>query len=101
MNSQRMTDSNDGSNAVTVHTSKHSQVPDRERDRELEGLRGVKKMSKKISSSFPGRKYKLKIALHLVLITTYNHIFFKNGKNKNKKCNRTHTLTYLQLVSGF
>lgn len=35
MNSQRMTDSNDGSNAVTVHTLKHSQVPDGERDWEV------------------------------------------------------------------
>lgn len=34
MNSQRMTDSSDDSNAVTVHISKHSQVPDREQGQE-------------------------------------------------------------------
>lgn len=46
MNSQRKTDSSDDSNAVTVHISKHSQVPDRERGRGeggTEGGRGVKK----------------------------------------------------------
>lgn len=48
MNSQRMTDSGDDSNAVTVHISKHSQVPERreiekerERGRKREGLKNV------------------------------------------------------------
>lgn len=37
MNSQRMTDSSDDSNAVTVHISKHSQVPDGRGGGEREG----------------------------------------------------------------
>lgn len=37
MNSQKMTDSSDDSNAVTVHISKHSQVPDGRGGEEREG----------------------------------------------------------------
>lgn len=42
MNSQRMTDSSDDSNAVTVHISKHSQVGEKktERKRKEGGSRG-------------------------------------------------------------
>lgn len=57
-------------------------------------------MSRKISSSSQGKKYKLKTHLYPVLFTTDNHIE-KNVKIKNKKCTRTHTHTYLQLVSYF
>lgn len=77
MNSQRMSDSSDDSNAVTVHISKHSQVADREREREGEEEkmgREVKKMSKKISSSSRGKKYKLKTHLYPVLFTADNHV---------------------------
>lgn len=75
-----MTDSNDDSNAVTVHISKHSQVPDRQtgRERRGEGRGGgcnkINKVSKKISDSSRGKKYKLKSHLHPVLFTADNHI---------------------------
>ena len=85
MNSQRMTDSSDDSDAVTVHISKHSQVREERRGGGREGggerrkkgggsWEGVKKMSKKISSSSPGKKYKLKTHLYPVLFTTDNHV---------------------------
>lgn len=50
-------------------------------------------MSKKISSSFQGIKYKLNISLHPVLIRTYIHIL-KMEKKKKSAIAPTHLHTY-------
>lgn len=54
-------------------------------------------MSKKISSSSQGKKYKLKTHLYPVSFTTDNHV--EKMLIKNKKCTRTHTHTHILTIS--